>query len=164
MQMYESDPFQGYDAEEPGTAIEATGQPVSGVRRRILLAEDDTEMRSMLAGALRTSGFEVIEARDGAELTKALDDVALAMLEREEVLRLDLIISDIHMPGTTGMEVLARMRRAQMETPVILMTAFGDDRTHAEADKLGVEMVLDKPFALRDLLAAVGSLKAPRAA
>lgn len=152
--MYDADHAQ--DAAGWENDMDELVAPASGVRRKkILLAEDDAEMRSMLAAVLRSSGFEVMEAGNGAELTKAIDTVALGMLERNELPDIDLIISDIHMPGTTGIEVLARMRRAQMEMPVILMTAFGDDQLHAEADRLGVEMVLDKPFALRDLLAAV---------
>jgi DNA-binding response OmpR family regulator len=152
--MYDADPSQANTGWEDD--VDELVSPDSGVRRKkILLAEDDAEMRSMLAAVLRSSGFEVLEAGDGAELTKALDTIALRMLERNELPDIDLIISDINMPGTTGIEVLARMRRAQMEMPVILMTAFGDHQIHAEADRLGVEMVLDKPFALRDLLAAV---------
>lgn len=138
---------------------------VTHLRPRVLLAEDDDEMRAMLASVLRQKGCEVLEAGNGSELTKALEEVALGIiLEGDEAPQLDLIISDINMPGTTGMEVLARMRRAQWHTPVILMTAFGDDRTHEEAERLGVEAVLDKPFPLSDLLAAIDAVPAARAA
>lgn len=161
---------------ESERAQEAVGREESGEgghhvlsdtssRPRVLLAEDDDEMRAMLASVLRDKGCEVLEAGDGSELTKALDQVALGILLGDDhAPHLDLIISDINMPGTTGMEVLARMRRAQWKTPVILMTAFGDDRTHEEAQKLGVEAVLDKPFSLSDLLAAIDAVPTARAA
>lgn len=154
-----------FDAEtsrfEPGDEAEhgySDAAPFRETRRRVLLAEDDDEMRSMLATLLRRAGFEVLEAGDGYELTSKLDAIAGSELTGSSERRLDLIISDINMPGATGMEVLARLRRAHRVTPMILMTAFGDTRTHEEADRLGAEVVLDKPFALSDLLAAIESV------
>ena len=69
-----------------------------------------------------------------------------------------LIISDIRMPGFTGMEVLEETSRKEAFPPMILITAFGDEKTHALADELGVAAMFDKPFDMDDLLAKVREL------
>ncbi|HEV8325337.1 MAG TPA: response regulator [Myxococcota bacterium] len=106
---------------------------------RVLVAEDDHEMRSLLVATLRRDGCVVEEAVDGADL--------LARLSAG----FDLVISDVRMPGLTGLEVLARLRRAGGSTPFILITAFGDADLHAEARRVGTATVFDKPFDLDDL-------------
>ncbi|WP_224369125.1 response regulator [Hyalangium versicolor] len=124
---------------------------------RILLAEDQPQMRSLLRGALRRDGYEVIEAEDGPSLLRALVSGLLAEQSRAP----DLIITDVRMPGFTGLEVLARLRSEEWNTPVILITAFGDEALHAEAARLGANRVLDKPFELEDLRGAVRELLKP---
>ncbi len=129
------------------------GRP--GWRGRLLLAEDDLEMRRLLATRLRRLGFEVVEVADGWQLLE------LAMAGATDGSpSVGLVISDVRMPGLTGLEVLARLRRSAYPAPVILVTAFGDRATHAEATRLGAAAVLDKPFELDELcraaLAAMG--------
>jgi CheY-like chemotaxis protein len=118
---------------------------------RILLAEDDREMRRLITTSLSDEGFEVIEASDGKRL---LDLIASQLLtpERDPV---DLVISDLRMPGPTGLEVLAGLRNDDWATPFILITAFGDEETHEEARRLGAVAVFDKPFDLDDLKTAI---------
>lgn len=113
-------------------------------RARVLIAEDDPHLLRLLAGTLEDS-YDVAQASNGFEL---LDSATAGE-------RPDLIISDIRMPGLTGLEVLAGLRSlkrigARGGTPVILITAFGDAETHALAGRLGA-VVLDKPFDLDDL-------------
>ncbi|MFC1610080.1 response regulator [Myxococcota bacterium] len=120
----------------------------------ILLAEDNADMRHVLARALRTQGYEVLEVKDGKEL---LDRIATGVLINGYV-EPDLVISDIRMPGWTGLEVLGGLRTSDWAMPVILITAFGDEATHAEAKRLGAALVLDKPFDVDDLLTAVGDI------
>jgi CheY-like chemotaxis protein len=124
---------------------------------RVLLAEDQPEMRSLVRSALVRDGYEVIEAEDGPSVIRALIDGLLADQSRAP----DLIITDVRMPGFTGLEVLARLRREQWATPVILITAFGDEALHTEAKRLGATRVLDKPFELEDLREAVRGLLKP---
>lgn len=107
---------------------------------RIVLAEDDREMRWMLAGVLRRDGHEVIEASDGLELVAALTSVA----------GIDLVVSDLRMPGVDGLEALRRLRLAGVETPMLLMTAFPDQHLYEEAVRNGAVGVLDKPFDIGD--------------
>lgn len=113
-------------------------------RPRVLVAEDDAQMRRLVVEALRHDGYEVDEVHDGGQLLGAASQSA----------DIDLIISDIRMPAFTGMQILAALRNAGSGVPVILMTAFGDDETRAHAERLGA-ILFDKPFALDDLRTAV---------
>lgn len=115
---------------------------------RVLLAEDDEHMRRLIASSLRRDGFEVIEARDGVELLESVGSLVLRPRDGHPV---DLVITDIRMPRMSGMDVLAGLRSWDWSTPVILLTAFGDAATHAEARMLGAARLFDKPFDLYDL-------------
>jgi len=118
----------------------------------VLLAEDDRDMREMIATVLTAEGYEVIEARDGSELLSRLQEVAKQPRGRET---LALIISDVRMPRLDGLDMLAALRCARWYTPVILITAFGDEEVHREAHDLGAVAVLDKPFSLANLRSLV---------
>jgi len=117
-------------------------------RPRILLAEDDAAFRRLLASILEAEGYEVIEAEDGVAL--------LANIESTRA-RADpfLVVADVRMPGLGGLDVLAILRCADWKTPVILITAFGDEATHAEGRDLGAIAVFDKPFRIEQLRGAV---------
>jgi len=119
---------------------------------RILLAEDDKEMRVLLAGALRRAGYEVIECGNGVELLEHLGSFILPDEEHEEV---NLVISDIRMPGLTGLEILEGVSKCSDFPPFILITAFGDVETHARAKYWGALAMFDKPFDVDDLVARV---------
>ena len=114
-------------------------------RPRVVLAEDDLELRGLLASTLRRDGFEVVEATDGPDLLRVIGEEILRAQDGPGV---DLVVSDIRMPGLSGLNVLAGLRRADWSTPVLLITGFGDHQTHAEARRLGAAAVLDKPFDL----------------
>jgi DNA-binding NtrC family response regulator len=128
--------------QEPSAEAE-TGEPV-----RVLLADDDDAMRALLSRALRRANFEVIEARSGSELFERL----AADLDGTPSRRFDLMISDVRMPGYDGLNVLASLRQLSIETPIILITAFGTAATHAAAAHLGAFALLDKPFDVDDLM------------
>jgi CheY-like chemotaxis protein len=128
---------------------------------RVLLAEDDQDLRVLLATVLRADGYEVLEAGNGAEL---FDFVAFGLMGGQAQRSFDLIVSDIEMPGYTGLEVLDGIRDACIGIPVILITAFGDSEKHRVAERLGARL-LDKPFDLADLEQAVeAALSQPAAA
>ena len=118
----------------------------------ILLAEDDPDLRRLIATALRYDGFQVIEASDGRDL---LDRMCDWMLYRWPFEELSLILSDIRMPGLSGTQVVSSLRRSHWRTPVILMTAFPDPAIDREARALGVANVFSKPFEIDDLRTAV---------
>ncbi len=118
---------------------------------RILLAEDDAEMRALVSGDLRRAGYSVVECADGAALLRRLQSAS-----RTEGLGVDLVIADVRMPELTGLEVLERLRGADPFTPYIVVTAFGSAETRRVARRLGAIAVLDKPFEIADLLRLVG--------
>jgi DNA-binding response OmpR family regulator len=118
----------------------------------VLVAEDDNDMRFLVADALRKDGYDVREAAHGGELL----DLLSAQVRNPEI-AVDLIISDIRMPVCNGLKVLETLRKMQWKVPVILMTAFGDDGTRSAAEELGAFLV-DKPFPIDDLRTTVGSL------
>lgn len=117
--------------------------------RSILVAEDDAEMRRAIVDALRKEGYAVVVASDGREL--------LARLVRPHPIdTIDLIVTDVQMPGCTGLELMEVLREAEWDTPMIVMTAFGDRETRERAEELGAVM-LDKPFRLDVLMKAIRS-------
>ncbi len=123
--------------------------PAAGGQPRVLIAEDDDKMRQLLAKVVRADGYAVVECRNGMELFGHLE----AFVGRQATLELDAIISDILMPGPTGLEILEALHDRTGFPPVILITAFGDKGTHTRAQKAGAAAMLDKPFEIDELLA-----------
>ncbi len=119
---------------------------------RILLAEDDTEMRQLIDQCLAKDGHDVVQAGDGVQLVAHVTD------SMRDGLPVDLVISDVRMPGLTGFEAIQWLRSLGCRAPVVLITAFGDARTHMESVQRGVVRVLDKPFDLDELKQLAGSL------
>jgi len=122
---------------------------------RVLLAEDDEDTRVMIATALRQDGYEVIEARSGAEL---LDYVGASVLFADGSPPPDCIVSDIRMPGFTGTGVLAGLRDTGCDTPFVIITAFGSDESREGAHRIGADAVFHKPFDIDDLRTVVRNL------
>jgi DNA-binding response OmpR family regulator len=108
-------------------------------RRRVILAEDDPEMRLLLSAALEREGFDVVAVKDGI----ALMDAIRASLE--ESIEPRLIVTDVSMPRCSGLRAISTLRRMHLEIPTLLITAFGDEETHDQAIRLGAA-ILDKPF------------------
>ncbi len=130
-------------------------EPVRTRPYRILVAEDDVEMRRLVADTLREDGYEVLELPDGGRL---LVNVAARMKAgADSEVAVDLIISDIRMPICTGLQILEALRQAQWHAPVILMTAFGDKATRKQAEDLNA-VLFDKPFEMEDLRSTVINL------
>ncbi len=118
----------------------------------VLLVEDDDGMRDMLAAVLLRDGCHVVEAADGEG---ALDWLGAGTVDGQLWRVPSLIVSDICLPLVSGLEILAGVNRNCPRVPVILITGFGDEETHARAVDLGAERVLDKPFAMSEFRAAV---------
>ncbi|OEE74615.1 response regulator [Vibrio genomosp. F6] len=111
----------------------------------ILLIDDDTELTSLLKDILSFEGFAVSEANDGeAGLDAITDDI-------------DLILLDVMMPKLNGMETLKRLR-TQWETPVLMLTAKGEEIDRVIGLELGADDYLPKPFSDRELLARIKAI------
>jgi DNA-binding response OmpR family regulator len=128
-------------------------------RPRVLLAEDDTEMRFLVARALRKDGFEVLEFPNGVLLTEWIDD---RLAERGE-LDISLLVTDIRMPGPSGLEVAKKLRAKAITVPMIVMTGFGDQDTANDVRELDA-VSFDKPFSLDHLRSTATMLLSRRAA
>ena len=115
--------------------------------KRILIADDKQSMREMLTQTMQDKGYEVVAVADG--------DAAVA----QATSGLDLVITDMRMPGRDGLDVLRAMKSASPETEVIVMTAFGTIPQAVEAVRLGaadyITKPLESPAALRRLVRMV---------
>jgi DNA-binding NtrC family response regulator len=120
------------------------------MKAKVLIAEDDREMRRVLARALAGDGHDVDVVSSGDEL---LHRLGTAELSRHRA-RPDLVVSDVRMPGLSGLEVLSGLRDAHWDTPMILMSGFGDPTLEASAERLGA-VLFRKPFDVDDLRTAV---------
>ena len=127
--------------------------------KRVLIAEDDPDMRRLLADALRSDGYEVVEARDGVDGFGFIEPWVFWDAHED---RFDLIISDVRMPGWTGIDILRIARARRLPAAVILITAFGAAELHAEARRLGAAAVFDKPFDIDALRATARRLTEER--
>jgi DNA-binding NtrC family response regulator len=103
--------------------------------RSVLVVDDDAAMREMLSSLLEEEGIHAEPADSGKAALEALS-------EKE----FDAVLSDIRMPGTTGIELVAEIRDLRSETPVILMTAFGNLESAIEALRAGAYDYITKPF------------------
>jgi len=114
---------------------------------RILIADDEPQIRRILQTLLEMAGFEVDLRHDG---TAALEAVRGGD-------QYDLILLDIMMPGATGLEVLEKIREMddRKSTPVVILTAKGQDADRQAAFSLGADDFLTKPFSPKKLLARI---------
>ncbi len=112
---------------------------------RVLLVEDDPDMRLVLQQSLESDGH-VVRACGRV-------DEALTAVDGEEAF--DVVITDVRLPGASGLELLAALRSRRVGAARIVITGFGTDDVHDEATSLGAAVVFDKPFDVDDLRTAV---------
>ena len=103
--------------------------------KKVMIVDDEEDIRISVGQILEVSGYEVIKAEDG--------DDCLKKLESEIP---DLVVMDIKLPGMDGLEALKAMRQIDARVPVIMMTAFGTVNTAITAMKFGAYEYLLKPF------------------
>ncbi|MFN0107657.1 MAG: sigma-54-dependent transcriptional regulator [Blastocatellia bacterium] len=125
------------------------------MKARILIAEDEADLRDLLQDDLEANGYETAVAIDGR--------AALAHLERRQEV-IDLLLTDVRMPGLTGNQLLTKMRELRPEAPVIVMTAFGSVEQAVEMVKAGAFQYLTKPFQTDELLRVLEKALAESAA
>ena len=115
--------------------------------KKILVAEDQTDIRNLLVLNLRSAGYEVTEVADG-----------LAALASETARANDLLILDLMMPGMDGLELCKTLRARGCSTPILMLTAKSTELDRVLGLELGADDYLTKPFSLAELLARVKAL------
>jgi DNA-binding response OmpR family regulator len=111
---------------------------------RIVVVEDEQPIRRGVVDALRISGYDVVEAADGAR-----------GLEEAVRLGVDLVLLDLLLPKRDGLEVLGEVRKIRPTLPVIILTARGAEEDRVRGLKMGADDYVVKPFSARELLARV---------
>src|SRR5690349_10105505 len=111
---------------------------------RILIVDDDAGQRSLLNSFLKGQGFETVPVASGEQALETLATEAFSMM-----------ISDVRMPGISGLETLRRARQEHSVLPVLLVTAYADIREAVGAMRDGAVNYLAKPIDLNELLATV---------
>jgi CheY-like chemotaxis protein len=118
---------------------------------RVLIADDEDSMRSLVARAIAMDGHETVTAADGAEALDILTDDARAF---------DLLLTDIKMPIMDGIALALAVARDFPDLTILLMTGFADQRERASGLNAIVHDVVTKPFSVADIRSAVdGALR-----
>ena len=110
----------------------------------LLVVDDDREIRDLLTRYLTRHGYRVTAAKDGQEMRRYLADR-----------NIDLIVLDLMMPGEDGLSICRRLRAANDRTPIIMLTAKGEDVDRIVGLEVGADDYLGKPFNPRELLARI---------
>jgi CheY-like chemotaxis protein len=118
--------------------------------RRILLVDDDAGVRKTLAGLLRASGQDVLEAGSGTEAMDWLRATAV-----------DLVLTDLGMPEVTGWDVARAAKACRPDLPVVLLTGWGDQAGTEIPSNAGVDRILAKPVPRSVLLTVIAELVEP---
>jgi two-component system response regulator AtoC len=111
---------------------------------KVLIVDDEMLMRNFLAETLKRKGIETVQAENGEKAIKLIQDQSF-----------DLVITDLKMPGITGMEVLKKIKELSPRTLVMIVTAFGTIENAVEAMKAGAFHYLIKPFSPESLIANI---------
>ncbi len=113
----------------------------------ILIVDDEANMRLGLKDNLEFEGFRVSEAIDGVDA-----------LEKVGKLNPDLIVLDVMMPNLSGYDVCKRLRKEGRETPIIMLTAKGEEIDRVLGLEIGADDYIQKPFSLRELIARIKAI------
>lgn len=115
---------------------------------RVLVCEDDEMVLKMVEFRLQKEGYEVFLAGDGKEA-----------IEKIQSVQPDIIITDIMMPYLTGLEIVHQVRKGlKLETPIIIVSSIGLEKTVLEAFQLGADDFITKPFSPNELSVRVKKL------
>lgn len=126
----------------PQVAVADKPQAREG-RSRVLVVDDESSIRELLAKTLALAEYDVDTAPDGR-----------AALERLRLGHYDLLIADLKMPGMDGLTLIREAKRLKADIPVIIITGFSTESSAIEAVNLGVAGYLTKPFRVPQVLAA----------
>lgn len=134
-----------------GKRSSAAASRVSARPRRILVVDDDEPIRTVLVWKLRLADFEVEAARDGIDAMVRVGE----SLEESPPRPFDLVLSDVRMPKSDGVELLRLLRFGRNDLPFVLITGYVTAELCACARRLGAAAILCKPCQLDDVVATV---------
>jgi two-component system, NtrC family, response regulator AtoC len=126
---------------------------MSEPKKKILVVDDDEEMRSLLQDFFADEGLLPFSAENGSE--------AFRKMAGEDF---DVVITDIRMPGLSGLEILPKMKRMQPQAFILAITAFGDEEVKQKALERGAGAYLEKPIQLQQLRGLLRKILDPRSA
>ena len=112
----------------------------------VLICDDDAELRRLLASFLRSHGYRVTTVGDGRDVARQMQSAPV-----------DLVILDIMLPGTSGLEICRDLRAGSM-IPILMLTAKGDETDRIVGLEMGADDYMSKPFGPRELLARVRAM------
>jgi two-component system phosphate regulon response regulator OmpR len=115
--------------------------------KKILVVDDDQRLRDLLRRYLAEQGFNVFVAENGSAMNK--------LWQRE---RFDLLVLDLMMPGEDGLSICRRLRGANDRTPIVMLTAKGEDVDRIVGLEMGADDYLPKPFNPRELVARINAV------
>src|SRR3990172_1207249 len=118
---------------------------------KILIVDDEPDMRLAVKNVLKLRGYDVFEAGDGPS--------ALETLTKEDI---NLILLDVRLPGMDGIEVLEKARKIKSEVPVVMISGYGHIQSAVDVMKLGASEYLQKPFENAQLVHTVQKFTEPK--
>lgn len=116
-------------------------------QKKILVCDDEPQLREMLSTRLVAQGYAVIEAHDGIECMRILDHE-----------RLDLIVLDLRMPRASGIDVLRKLKEETRTIPVVVLSGNYQKGEQKQIRNLGYDCFQNKPFAINELIRKIGKL------
>lgn len=116
-------------------------------KTRILIVDDESDLRNLLNHVLTGAGYEVMEAHDG--------EAALNILKKE---KFDIAFLDIQMPNVNGIQVLKHLQKNSPSTKAIMLTGFANLKNAMEAKEFGATDFINKPYKIEDILSTVQRL------
>lgn len=126
-------------------------------RPRVLVVEDDPDMRRLVSFMLQRDGYDIVEASSGVGLLAGMEFTTW----NDPNESFDAILTDIQMPDLTALEVLGSMPEKGFGTPVLLMSAYGSAENRARARALGAVAFIDKPIDWDKLRIALSKAVSP---
>jgi len=122
------------------------------MKKRILIADDEAAMLHTMAFTLKRKGYEVETVSDGERAYKKI----MEKYFNHKIY--DLLITDIQMPGLSGLELILRIRAAGISTPILAITGFRNKHMSAELLQAGCQDFIDKPFSMNEFIDHISKL------
>jgi len=120
--------------------------------KRILIADDEIELINSMAFTLKRKGFEISKATNGLSAFEQISETC------KNNNPFDLIITDIQMPGLSGIELIKKIREAKITTPILVITGFESSKLKKNILQIGCSNYLEKPFNLNDFTERISIL------